>query len=376
MICRSIRFTDFRNIESAFAEFTDAVNVLWGNNAQGKSNILEGIYYFARGRSFRGAKDRELIRFGEEALRSELCFSRDDRQHRIGLSLAIARDGKKRIERNGAQISMREMIGDFKAVLFCPAHLSLASGGPSGRRSFLDIAISQLNPSYLSALYRYNKALRERNALCKLKAPKDSLLWDTYSRQLATYGSLISSYRLGYVSLLEDLLIGYFTSMTNGSELPQLTYVSGSSLSDELAAASPISPPTVNKEWESRLYSLLMDSYEKDINIGATTYGPHRDDIRIRLCGKDAARFASQGQQRSLALSMKLAEGDIAAELIGEYPVFLLDDVLSELDLTRRRFVLNTLSDRQIIVTSCEPDYFNNLDFNINLLHVEAGKLI
>ncbi len=376
MNCKSIRFTNFRNIENASAEFSSSVNVLWGNNAQGKSNILEGIYYFARGRSFRAAKDRELIRFGEEALRAELSFTREDRQHPIELSLAITRDGKKRIERGGAQISVREMFGDFKAVLFCPAHLALAAGGPAGRRSFLDIAISQLNPTYLSALYRYNKALRERNALCKLKAPRESLLWDTYSRQLAAYGSVISAYRVGYVGLLEKIIAEYFAAMTGGSETPQLTYADGSSLGDLLSGISPAEPPSKQAEYESKLYSLLMDSYDKDINLGATFYGPHRDDIRIRLCGKDAGKFASQGQQRSLALSMKLGEGDIAAKLTGEYPVFLLDDVLSELDLTRRRFILNALSDRQIIVTSCEPDYFNNLDFNINLLHVEAGKLI
>lgn len=344
--------------------FADGINVLWGNNAQGKSNILEGIYYFARGKSFRGAKDRELIKFSSGSAKVTMECRRDGAKHDTVLEVTIPDEGRKTITRGGAKITPAEMIGSFRAVLFCPAHLSLVGGGPAERRSFLDVAVSQLSGEYIGLLTRYQRALDQRNALIKAAAdgmqiPKDQ--WAVYAEQLAGYAAAIASVRLSYVGRLEGIMKDYFAGMTSGRETPTLTYQSHALPEGEAAAGESIAgflEADGNHAGKDRMIKYLTENIDREIAAKTTLHGIHKDDIVLSLNGKEARLYASQGQQRSIALSMKLAEGELSRAATGEYPVFLLDDVLSELDAERRSFVLGALDGRQIIVTSCEPSLF------------------
>ena len=356
-------------------EFCDGVNVLWGKNAQGKSNMLEGIYFFARGRSFRGAKEKEMIRFQDSFSSLSLDFIKDSDTYTTNLTVNLSAEGRKTITRNGARLSgTKEMIGSFRAVLFCPAHLTLVSGGPALRRSFMDIALSQLYPAYLDSLSRYNKALLQRNALIKKavgsgKSAFDDYIWETYAEQMATYGSFVAKKRSEYMTLLSGAVEKLFSEMTEGAEKPSLIYRSSLLSEKEEAEEGSVSG-------KDKLYEALLSNIDREIHMNASLYGVHKDDIQIKLNSKDAKTYASQGQQRSLALAMKLSEGEMSKRIGGEYPVFLLDDVLSELDGDRRRYVLTNLSDRQLIVTSCEPDIFRSLSSEARLLHTQNGKIV
>ncbi len=396
MKCSEIEFHDFRNIGEEKVEFADGINVLWGKNAQGKSNVLEAVYYFARGRSFRGARDRDLIRFGSDFARISSRCRKDGAEYDTTLEVVIPSDEKlkKRVSRNGAPVSgIGEVIGSFRAVLFCPAHLSLVSGTPGGRRAFLDIAISQLSKEYMTRLAEYKRLLLQRNAALKAEARGESSpreLWETFAEQMSYAASRIASYRYEYMSMLSEQMTRLFREMTGDSEVPSLSYTAhsikksgtgglpaeeeGDEERGEIEAArfdgfgqTKIDPDC--------LYEKLLADLEREVRHGATMWGPHKDDVRIKLNGKDAKIFASQGQMRSLALTMKLAEGELSRKIGGEKPVILLDDVLSELDGDRRDFVLGSLGDRQIIVTSCEPSLFDGAGEDLRFFHVEAGKI-
>lgn len=370
MICSSISFCNYRNISLETVSFFPGVNVLWGDNAQGKSNILEGIYFFARGRSFRGARERELIRFGEKQAQLSLTFQKEGAQYPVTLEAELPQAGKKVLRRGGARLSgVRELIGTFRAVLFCPLHLSLVGGGPALRRNFLDIALSQLYPGYLDSLSRYNRILIQRNALIKSGGSTDTAVWEVYAQQLSRLGADIAVRRHTYMQALETHVREIFEGMTKGRETPRLTYQSGA-----IPEGDTSDQEQIRKEGEARLFSSLTNSIEREMRYGATLYGTHKDDIGIRLNEKEARTYASQGQQRSLALAMKLAEGELARDIGGEYPVFLLDDVLSELDGQRRSFILQALTDRQIIVTSCESAHFGT--DTVQMLQVREGKIV
>lgn len=371
MICKEIHYNNFRNIENETLKLSPGVNVIHGENAQGKSNMLEGIYFFARGRSFRASKDKELIRFGESEASLSLDFTRDESERITTLTATIPSQGKKVITRNGAKLSsLKEMIGTFRAVLFCPAHLTLVDGGPSLRRSFLDIALSQLYPAYLDNLSQYNRALVQRTALLKDAAAGkkiDSYMWEIYADQLAKAGARIAARRFEYVKGLSDSVSEFFTEMTSGKETPSLIYKSD-------AIDGDMTYDQIITEGEKLLFDSISASLEKDIKYSLNSHGIHRDDIAVKINQKDARLYASQGQRRSLALSMKLAEGELSKKAAGEFPVFLLDDVLSELDSNRRSYILGCLRDRQIIVTSCENDHFKG--DNVKFITASGGKII
>ena len=376
MIIKKASYWNFRNLSDVKIDFTDGVNVLWGMNAQGKSNVLEGLYYFARGRSFRGVKDRDLVSFGEAAARIEIEFTRGEGAG-VRLGAAIPVTGKKKLYRNGAPLKgSAEMLGNFKAVLFCPSHLSLVSGGPAERRQYLDIAIAQNSQAYIYYLSNYRRFLAERNALLKRSAQGVSVSreeWETYAEQLSVAASEIYALREEYCRAVSDDVTTYFREMTGGRETPCLRYTSqmdGFVADDEAVSAD------VKSETKEGLYQKLTSNIEREVAVGSTLWGPHKDDVHITLNGNEAKFFASQGQQRSLALSMKLAEGEFSRRSSGEYPVFLLDDVFSELDETRRRFIMESLAGRQIIVTSCEPSVVPGGDFgDIAYFNVSGGKV-
>ena len=374
-------FTCYRNLESVSVPFCSGVNVLWGRNAQGKSNILEGIYYFARGRSFRGARDRELIMFGAQCARSEIEFLRSGSDTPCALSAAIPNSGKKELCRNGARLrGSAEMLGAFRAVLFCPSHLSIVVGGPAERRAFLDIAIAQNSFSYIYYLSNYRRIIAERNALLKRAASGLSVSteeWETYAEQLCLAASEIYAERSRYCDELTHDVADCFSEMTGGVEVPSLRYVSkfGSVSADD---TDPGVPYESREVMAKLLFAKLTENIDRETAVGTTLWGPHKDDIHITINGRDARLFASQGQQRSIALAMKLAEGEISRRTSGEYPVFLLDDVFSELDSVRRSFIMEKLSGRQIIVTSCEPSVIPDDEGSgeVRYIEVSGGRIL
>lgn len=371
MKCLRIAFSSFRNIGSESCSFSDGANLLWGKNAQGKSNILEGIYFFARGRSFRGAREKDMISFGENEAQLSVDYIRDGDSMPAELCAVLSNTGKKVLRRNGARLSgTKEMIGNLRAVLFCPAHLTLVSGGPSLRRSFMDIALSQLYPAYLDSLSRYNRALHQRNALIKQAQDMqiDTSLWEIYAQQLSSLAADIAARRLQYMTELDGYAAELFYSMTSGRETPRLDY---STVLEKDGGGEE----EIRGDGRERLRTLLCDNLKREISYGSTLYGIHKDDFGVLLDNKEARLYASQGQQRSLALAMKLAEGEASRRAGGEYPVFLLDDVLSELDEGRRRFILSRLSGRQIIITSCDGDVLDKYSDSVRIIKVDGGHI-
>ena len=379
-VCHGIDIENFRNIESASVAFTDGVNLLHGDNAQGKTNLLEAVYFTALGKSFRPVKEAELIRFGEESAHVVNRFSDSVRTQTLSVRL-FSGHGRRVVEQNGLKVGkMSDMVGAFRVVLFCPEHLSLIQGGPELRRSYLNVALSQLRPLYLQSLQRYNKILKERNALLK-RAPDDMATFKAteplWSAQLAREAALVTVHRARYVRQVNDHVRECFADMMSryegGDELPELTYQP--TLGSEWLEAHGDDPDlfTDTERLEERYLELLTTRHDREIGAGATLWGIHKDDVRIHLNGRPARLYASQGQQRSLALAMKLAEGWVSAyESGGDMPVFLFDDVLSELDAHRRDYLVQEMKGRQVIMTACDPA---SADFGgaVRLIHVDSG---
>ncbi len=365
MICKSIEFTNFRNIEGERIELEPGVNVIHGENAQGKTNILEGIYLFARGKSFRAFKDRELVRFGCDGAMMRLTFEKKDGENEIGVE--IPKNGTKRFYKNKIKADKTaDIIGEFRAVLFCPSHLGIIKDAPSVRRRFLDVAISQLRPIYIKMLAKYNSVMEQRNSILKLEPEKrrqyESML-EVYSDELSSLCADIADMRIDYIKKLDYWMSIFFEEMMRGKETPKITYETNAKENDF----------NTRQSLKNRYFSLLKDNLEREYKSGATLYGIHKDDLKIELNGRDARFYSSQGQSRSLALAMKMAEGEISREYTGEYPVFLFDDVLSELDENRRRFILSKIEKRQVIMTSCEPLDFKEL-MGTHFIEIKDGK--
>ena len=350
MYCKAISVRNFRNIEEAEISFCEGVNILAGENAQGKTNLLEAIFYPSVGRSFRGAHTPEIIRFGEKTAHIHMEYR--DRKRDQTIDIRLSRDKQRQIEKNGLRLDkLSELVGSFRAVLFCPEHLSMIKDGPSERRSYMDIAISSLYPSYLYSLQTYSHLLRQRNALLK-SAWQDRGAFDStvelWSEKLAHEAAIISDMRLQFAKRASRHVAACFAEMMGEKELPSLVFHGSSGQKEEEYADRE----TTKKKY----YCLLTSSYDREIAAGATLWGIHKDDLDICLNGKSARIYGSQGQQRSLALAMKLAEGEICKEEFGDYPVFLFDDVLSELDASRREYLLHKIKGKQVIMTSCEPN--------------------
>ena len=379
-VCNRIEIENFRNIEAASVSFSDGVNLLYGDNAQGKTNLLEAIYFTALGKSFRPVKEAELIRFGEPSALVVNRFHDSLRAQSLSMRLFAGR-ARRVVEQNGLKVGkMSEMVGAFRVVLFCPEHLSLIQGGPELRRSYLNVALSQLRPLYLQALQRYNHILKERNALLK-HAPEDMATFRAtepmWSAMLAKEAATVTVHRARYIAQVNRHVGACFADMMkkyeSGSELPELTYVptlGGDWMEENGGGEGLIENPT---RLEQRYLELLTTRHDREIGAGATLWGIHKDDVRITLNGRPARLYASQGQQRSLALAMKLAEGWVSAsESGGDMPVFLFDDVLSELDAHRRDYLVREMQGRQVIMTACDP---SAADFGetVNLIRVTDG---
>ena len=360
-----IRMRDYRNIRDETVNFYPGVNILYGKNAQGKTNALEGICCFAYGKSFRGNRDRDLIRFGCDQSRLDLTFTDASREQSMELSLFA--DRPREMKRNGVPVRKRsDFVGTFRCVLFCPEHLSMIQGPPGQRRQFLDSAICQLKPSYLAALSLYEAVLKQRNALLREeeKTEEERMpLLEVLTEQMAEYNTKIVLTRKKYLRLLERDVSGFLADMTSDREKLSMTYCS-----DALADPEQEETP---EEMKERYFRKCMSYAKREMAAGGSLHGCHRDDIAIFLNGKEARLFGSQGQDRSIALAMKLGEGELSRTAVGEYPVFLFDDVLSELDGDRQRYLLQKLKERQVILTSCNRELFEGM--LASMVRVEEG---
>lgn len=354
MQIKELELHNFRNAEKEKIVFSEDINILCGENAQGKTNALEGIYLFAQGRSFRSAKDREFVSYGKDIAYLRLSFHSEGRDQVSEIRYNSA--GKKSVRKNGVPIKkLSEFVGAFRAVVFCPEHLSMIKNGPHERRKFLDTALCQLFPSYIGALQRYNRVLEQRNRLLSRyfeKKEEYAQTIDLWNAQLAKEGAYISKKRAEYTEKLDNCAKELFESLTDKKEVPDFRYL--------------------EERDESELLALLEKNAERDKRTGTTNAGIHKDDIEIMLNSHNARSFASQGQQRSLALAMKLAEAEISAKMTGEYPVLLLDDVLSELDENRRKFVSEKIKKGQVIISACDKELFSGSGANI--ITVSKGR--
>ena len=348
MEIESLRAVSFRNIECKTVHFSPGVNLIYGNNAEGKTNLLEAVYYFARGKSFRGATDRELCRFGDGGFEIEAAFLGGGRRQTL-LYRSFGRDKVRK--RNGAPVDTAgEMIGHFRAVLFHPEHLMLVKGSPEKRREFLNVAIAQTDPSYVTAYATYQRILDNRNSLLKM-AQKGGPFYgdelDVFSQQLAEAAAHIVKKRIEYVEELAPAAENLLSEFSGGRERLSLAYKS---------ECYEKSVPILSEKY----CTLLRSDIRREVAAGFTVFGPHHDDLEILIGGHPAREYASQGQQRSITLSLKLGEGEVSHRRFSEYPVFLFDDVLSELDPRRRQFLLSSLGGRQILVTACDDRDFGD----------------
>lgn len=335
MRIKNLNLKNFRNYADECVEFKEGLNVLFGRNAQGKTNCAEAVFYLCTGVSPRNKRDKQLIKHGES--RAEISLTAEGRYGNIELCAEISENGRE-FRLNGNKITRAaDVLGNLFAVFFSPHELRLIQDGPDERRRFLNVSICQLSRPYCVALSRYNNVLEQRNNLLKLRdldAVYDSLpIWDA---QLCKYAATVARKRADYIEMLAPLAAAAHSFLTDGEELK-------------------ISPEKKYKgseaELEKRLFDELSNNYDRDIRLGYTASGPHRDDLDIEINGVDAKNFASQGQTRTAALSIKLAEVEIFKQLSGEYPVLILDDVMSELDLPRRKKLIERTAGLQTILT-------------------------
>ena len=348
---------NFRNYSAEEFSFIPQTNLLYGKNAQGKTNALEALYLFSIGKSFRTLQDRELIRLGEDLARAELIFSDSKRQQKI--EIILRRDRKKQIKINGVVIhKLSELVGRLNVVLFCPEELGLVKEGPNVRRRFVDIALSQLRPNYYHTLGLYHKVLEQRNNLLrKMKYEKAASLADTmfvWNEKLAAYGVQITAYRREFLQNLEK-----YAQKVHAE-------ISGETLGLEYRTRIG-----TKEEFLEKLNSNIAGEAEQ----GYTLYGPHRDDILLTVNQRDAKSFASQGQQRTIVLSLKLAQADLLYEETGEYPILLLDDIMSELDAGRRAYLAKKILDKQVVIT-CTDIEENLCGSKTKTLHIHNGEII
>lgn len=350
MIIKKLRAESFRNIKSAEIEFSPGVNLLLGKNAQGKTNIIECIYMFSRGKSFRHTDDKNLVRFGDEGFRIGIEY--ENKKGTGTLEYALFGKERKRLKNGYKTEKVAEMLGSFSAVLFYPDDLLLVKGGPEERRLFLNVAISQCHPSYVGIYADYKRALENRNCILK-NASKgfyiDESELDAWSELMARYAADIYKERREYIKKLEVYAAEVIADISSGKEKINISYQSDIPDMEE--------GEELSRDDAERLYkSILKERINDERKAGTSLFGPHRDDMEIEINGVSARSYASQGQQRSIVLALKLAEGEVCRSILGEYPVFLLDDVLSELDEQRQSYIMSGLSGRQIIITACSDD--------------------
>lgn len=340
----ALKFENYRNLKNDIITPCEGVNIIYGDNAQGKTNLLEALWMFCGGHSFRASKDNEVVNWDESFARLEMRFFGQDREQKAKITF---QNSKKSVEINGVEKkSAASLIEKYCAVVFSPEHLNLVKRGPSERRKFIDSAICREKLQNAVILSKYNRLLNQRNSLLKdiYKRPSLEETLCIWGEPIIKNGAMLIRKRLDYIKMLTQRAEEYHKGISKGREELKIKYISSADIGFE---------DTV-EEIEEKLREKLENNKKDDIRTGVTNYGPHRDDVEILINNKNAKTFASQGQQRSAVLSLKLAEASVLRERMGEEPVILLDDVLSELDSGRQDFLLNELKDCQVFITCCE----------------------
>ncbi len=339
---------DFRNYAFAELPLCGGVNVLCGENAQGKTNALEAVGLLSTTRLFRSAQKKDAIRFGAERCEVGARFSAGGRE--MTIKMAIPREGRPQLEVNGVrQKRHADAAGLLRSVLFCPEDLGLVREGAAARRRFLDTALCQLRPNYATYLSEYSRLLENKNRILKHSEEKPSLLetLDDFSYRMAMIGGHIVRYRAYYIRSLMGKAADIHAAVSGKKECLTYDYHTVSAVTDPFASASAIG---------AELWRHMQEHRAAEIATKSCLSGVHKDDLELLIEGRAAKAFASQGQVRTCALSLKLAERDMFFDDSGEYPILLLDDVLSELDARRQDFVLNRIGGGQVIITCCEPE--------------------
>lgn len=375
MIAHKLTAENFRNLRDVDFEPCESVNVLYGNNAQGKTNLIEALWLFSGVRSFRGSKDAEFIGFGGDNAKLSLDFTSRGTDNNALISFSE----RKFCELNEIKSeSVSSLAGDFCEVVFSPDHLNLVKQGPMQRRKFLDSAITEIMPRHAASISEYTKLLKQRNALLK-DIPSHSGLLDTlpvWDEKLVKIGAYIIFTRLRYLARLSHKASEIYNGIAaknieEGKEELSIRYEtpSGTEYPENLSDASAVLP-----EIREKLSKEFIASLNSDLECGYTKSGPHHDDLKISIGGIDARIYGSQGQQRSAVLAMKLSEAKVLRETIGEPPVLLLDDVMSELDPGRQNYVLNNIGGCQVFITCCEPSGLDAL-YGGKIFRVEKGTI-
>ena len=366
MIVHSIALDFFRNYVHLDARFSPEVNVIYGENAQGKTNLLEAVAYLSTASSHRARYDRELIQFGVDSafIKGEL-FSRE---RDFTLEARLSRTGRKHLFSNGVRLkNAGELSGILNTVLFCPEDLSLIREGAAARRRFLNECICQLRPRYAATLAEYNRLHEHKTRILRDWPEKPSLLdtLDEFSLAMARAGAVLIHYRAHFIRRLRDVVPPIHADFSGGREALGLRYATVSTVTDPEAPARDILPQLLEHQRTHR---------QAELDARQCLTGPHKDDLLVDLDGMEAKTYASQGQTRTAALSLKLAERELFEDDTGQWPVLLLDDVLSELDARRQDFVLDRITGGQVFITSCEAPAGEISRGKI--LHIHQGALV
>ena len=354
MYIEKIKLNNFRNYENLEINLNKNINIIYGDNAQGKTNILEAIFLCSFGKSFRTTKEKEMIKFNEDKTLVEIFYQKKDRDGKIKIEIG----NKKQINLNGIKIKkLSELLGNVNIVIFTPDDINILKDGPANRRRFLDMMIGQLRPNYVYNLNMYLKTIEQRNNYLRQireeNKPEEMLeIWD---EKLAEYGEKIYIYRKEFIEKLLRKINIIHKEITDEKEELKIEYLSNCS----------------SKEVYMKM---LKERRKLDIIKGFTTKGVHRDDFVIYINGKEVNIYGSQGQNRTVVLSLKIAELNVIYDEIGEYPILLLDDFMSELDEKRRKNFLNNIKNTQVILTGTEKINLTNLDYNV--YNIKNGNVI
>ena len=362
MFIKRLQMLNYRNYNALDIELCPNVNVFMGDNAQGKTNILEAIYYCAFAKSHRTSKDKELINWNGEHAFISVDVGRERLDKRIDIS--ILKDGKKSIRINKIKIKkIGELFGNFNVVMFSPEDLRIIKDSPGVRRKFIDMELCQLNPKYYYNLVQYNKVLNERNILLRNRSTSTSSeMLEIYDMQLVEFGYNIIRERIKYIESLNKYAEKIHSDITSGKEKINFKYISTIKDLENI---------------KENFYMLLEKNRSKDCDRGITSIGPHRDDFFVYINDIDTKSYGSQGQQRTAVLTMKFSSLEIIKELTGEFPVLLLDDVLSELDFNRKKYILSTIGQIQTVITCTGiEDLYEYLDEKAKVFKVKNGEIV
>lgn len=357
MFIDKLALNNFRNYDDEEIYFSEGINILYGDNAQGKTNVLEAIYMTATTKSHRGNRDKEIIQFGFDEAHIRADVKKNDIGHRIDMHLRKNKSKGVAIDMVSIKKSI-QLFGLVNIVLFSPEDLSIIKESPAERRRFMDMELCQLNKLYYSDLSSYNKVLNQRNNLLKQISfhEKSGDLLEVWDEQLVKYGIKIISLRDNFINMINEIMFDIHNSLTSGKEKIKAIYEKNTD--------------------EKKFLEELQNKRQADLKYQSTSVGPHRDDITFLVNDIDVKKYGSQGQQRTAALSLKLAEIELVKKIINDNPILLLDDVMSELDSTRRDALLSYISNIQTIITCTGYDDFIKERLNIDKIYkVSRGKI-